>query len=65
MTKRNDKVDYKVCGVWNMYPDPEVDAISPRWWHKLLFWKKWNYGEWKIKREYKKLSDLVNNTSGK
>ncbi len=25
--------------------------ISPRWWHKLIFWKKFNYADWYMKRE--------------
>lgn len=42
-----------------IYPDPKADAISPRWWHKLIFWKKWKYQEWKIRREYKKLKEIL------
>jgi hypothetical protein len=55
----------KPFGIWKVYPDKNTDAIQPRWWHKLMFWKKWNYGEWKIRTEYKKLSDIMDNMAGK
>lgn len=55
----NDIVMFKTNSMWKMYPDPKSDAIIPKWWHKLIFWKKWNYQHWKIRREYKKLSEML------
>ncbi len=39
---------------WGRGKNP-IDAIQSKWWHKLLFWKKWNYAidHWRIKREFK------------
>ena len=62
---REKEIKCKVVGVWNLNFDSKADAIQPRWWHKLMFWKKWNYGEWKIRREYKKLSDIMDDIAGK
>ena len=58
--KKKDVIDWKVNSVWKIYPDPKADVLFPRWWHKLMFWKKWNYGEWKMRREYKSLKEIMN-----
>ena len=60
-----DLVYFGKSQVWKIYPDKNADAIQPRWWHKLMFWKKWNYGEWKIRREYKSLREMLDDTAGK
>ena len=62
--KKEDGITFKVNGVWTIYPDGTAHALYPRWWHRLMFWKKWNYGEWKIKQEYKKLSEMLDETAG-
>ena len=41
-----------------IYVDPKADAILPRWWHKLIFWKKWKYLDWYIRAERTSLKDL-------
>jgi hypothetical protein len=60
-----DLVYFGKSKVWKIYPDEKADAIQPRWWHKLLFWKKWNYAEWKIRNEYKSLEEMLDDVAGK
>ncbi len=35
-----------------------VDALEQKWWHKLIFWKKWIYADWFIKTEKISIKDL-------
>ena len=44
---------------YNIYVDKEANSISPRWWHKLLFWKKYKYHQFIIKLEYKTLKEMI------
>lgn len=37
-------------GIWPFYIDEDVNTISPKWWHKLVFWKKWVYPTMVVKR---------------
>jgi hypothetical protein len=61
---KDGDVIFNVTGVWTIYPDNKAHKLFPRWWHKFMFWKRWNYGEWKIKQEYKKLSDIMDDFIG-
>ena len=63
--KKDDLIVFKANSAWTIYPDPEAEALFPKWWHKLMFWKRWKYQDWKIRTEYKKLSDLVDEFNGK
>jgi hypothetical protein len=65
--KEPNIVIFKPCSIWLMSKDEngeEIDAIQPRWWHKLMFWKKWNYStdHWIIKRQYKSLKQMMDDT---
>ena len=43
------KIDFEVLNPYGFYIPPQMvkcDALWPRWWHKLIFWKKWVYPEW-------------------
>lgn len=59
MKKKDELIVFKKNSAWAIYPDPKAESISPRWWHKLLFWKKWNYQQWIIRREYKSLKEMM------
>ncbi len=58
-SKKDSLIIFKPNAVWKVYVDPNAEAIQPKWWHKLFFWKKWNYAQWKMKRDYIKLKDLL------
>jgi len=30
----------------------------PKWWHKFIFWKRWKYPEWVVRKEYKSLKEI-------
>jgi len=36
-----------------------IDALEPRWWHKLIFWKKWAYADFFIRTEKKSIKELI------
>jgi hypothetical protein len=42
----------------DIYVDPKADYLYPRWWHRFVFWKKFRYPEWKIKRRFITLTQL-------
>ena len=59
MKKKDDLIYFGTNKVWKIYPDSKADAIEPKWWYKFMFWKKWKYQEWKIRREYKSLKEMI------
>jgi hypothetical protein len=54
---------FKPVGVWKIYPDSKATHLMPtRWWHKFMFWRK--YSEWVIAREYKTLTEIMDEAGG-
>lgn len=42
--------------------DPAFDAsryMVPKWWHKFIFWKKYDYSWFIFEREYLNLKELM------
>jgi hypothetical protein len=54
--RKIDKVE--VMPIREFYVDPAWDALEPKWWHRLIFWKKWHYPEYILTREWKTLKQL-------
>ena len=49
---------YHEIKVKTIYVDPTVDCLFPKWWHRFIFWHKYKYPKYIIKREFIKLKDL-------
>ena len=62
-SEKEDDLISKPSGVWAIYPDPTATHLRERWWHKLMFWKKFRYQMWAQKRHYKSLKDFVDDNS--
>lgn len=54
------KIDFKVIDPLDIYIDPRCTHLERRWWHKLMFWKKFVYAEdGHIKIERLSLKDMI------
>lgn len=42
-----------------IFVDASCDAITPRWWHKLIFWKKWKYQSFHMVRQFVSLKQII------
>lgn len=53
------KVEKNIIPLFDIHPDHKADSLFPKWWHKLIFWKKFKYQDFRIKREFLSIKDLL------
>jgi len=49
----------EIVPIYSISLDHKVDCLVPRWWHKFIFWKKFKYQDFHMKREFLSIKDLL------
>lgn len=53
------KVNFEVIPFFSINIDPQAEYLVPKWWHKLIFWKKFKYHSFFMRRKFKSIKDLL------
>jgi len=53
------KIDQEAILFFSLYPDYKAEYLVPKWWHKLIFWKKFKYQPFNMKRQFVSIKDIL------
>lgn len=53
------KIGADIIPFFSINIDPQAEYLVPKWWHKLIFWKKFKYHSFLMKRQLKSIKDLL------